>query len=82
METRITLKELAKSLNLSVSTVSKSINNSLEISPLTKKRVTELATLKRYVPTLQANWPYYTEIPFQYSTIIVIVSFFIVPIIF
>ncbi|MCM4157929.1 LacI family DNA-binding transcriptional regulator [Gramella sp. AN32] len=55
METRITLKELAASLNLSVSTVSKSLNDSTEISPITKRRVTELATLKRYVPNNMAQ---------------------------
>ena len=38
-----TLKELSKLLNLSVSTVSKALNDSHEISENTKRRVNELA---------------------------------------
>ncbi|MBO3117108.1 LacI family DNA-binding transcriptional regulator [Winogradskyella sp. DF17] len=45
-----TLKELAKLLNLSVSTVSKALNDSHEISAQTKKRVHELATKLNYKP--------------------------------
>jgi LacI family transcriptional regulator len=40
-----TLKELAKLLNISVSTVSKALNDSHEISANTKKRVNELAEM-------------------------------------
>lgn len=45
-----TLKELAKLLNLSVSTVSKALNDSHEISAQTKKRVHELAAKLNYKP--------------------------------
>ncbi|MEP6261425.1 MAG: LacI family DNA-binding transcriptional regulator [Gillisia sp.] len=50
MRTKITLKELAKILNVSVSTVSKSLNDSPEISPQTVKRVKEVAQLHNYRP--------------------------------
>ncbi|WP_458627760.1 LacI family DNA-binding transcriptional regulator [Winogradskyella sp. PC D3.3] len=45
-----TLKELAKLLNLSISTVSKALNDSHEISDNTKKRVNELADKLNYKP--------------------------------
>jgi len=45
-----TLKELAKLLNISVSTVSKALNDSHEISNTTKKRVIELAEKLNYKP--------------------------------
>ncbi len=45
-----TLKELAKLLNISVSTVSKALNDSHEISDNTKKRVLELAEKLNYKP--------------------------------
>lgn len=45
-----TLKELAKLLNISVSTVSKALNDSHEISDTTKKRVNELAEKLNYKP--------------------------------
>jgi LacI family transcriptional regulator len=50
MKSRITLKELSKLLNVSVSTVSKALNDSPEISPKTIQRVKELATLHKYRP--------------------------------
>lgn len=50
MKSKITLKELAKLLNVSVSTVSKAINDSPEISPKTAERVKELAKLHNYRP--------------------------------
>ncbi|MDT0689790.1 LacI family DNA-binding transcriptional regulator [Salegentibacter sp. F188] len=50
MKTKITLKELAKLLNVSVSTVSKALNDSPEISPKTVERVKELAALHKYRP--------------------------------
>lgn len=50
MKSKITLKELAKLLNVSVSTVSKSLNDSPEISPKTVQRVKELAQLHNYRP--------------------------------
>ncbi len=45
-----TLKELAKLLNISVSTVSKALNDSHEISENTKRRVNELAEKLNYKP--------------------------------
>lgn len=45
-----TLKELAKLLNISVSTVSKALNDSHEISDFTKRRVNELADKLNYKP--------------------------------
>lgn len=50
MGQKTTLKQLAKELNVSVSTVSKSLNNSSEISPKTIARVKELAQLYGYKP--------------------------------
>ena len=50
MKSRITLKELARLLNVSVSTVSKALNDSPEISSKTIERVKELATLHNYRP--------------------------------
>ncbi|CAL66138.1 LacI family DNA-binding transcriptional regulator [Christiangramia forsetii] len=55
MRNEITLQELALSLNLSISTVSKSLNDSPEISVKTKSRVKELALLKRYIPNSMAQ---------------------------
>jgi len=54
MRSKITLKELAKLLNVSISTVSKSLNGSPEISENTVKRVKELAELHNYSPNLTA----------------------------
>jgi len=53
--TKITLKELAKALKLSVSTVSKSLNDSYEISESTKVKVREYANKLNYTPNLQAK---------------------------
>lgn len=50
MKNKITLKELAKLLNVSVSTVSKALHDSSEISPKTAERVKELAKLHNYRP--------------------------------
>ena len=46
----VTLKELAKLLNVSVSTVSKALSDSSEIGENTKRRVTELANELNYKP--------------------------------
>ncbi|NCO62464.1 MAG: LacI family transcriptional regulator [Flavobacteriales bacterium] len=46
----VTLKQLAKELNVSISTVSKALNNSDEIGEETVKRVKELAALYNYKP--------------------------------
>lgn len=55
MKGRTTLKELSELLNLSVSTVSKSLNNSPEISEYTKKRVKDVALLNHYIPNVAAQ---------------------------
>ena len=55
MAQKITLKELSQLLNLSVSTISKSLNNSPEISENTKRRVKEVALLNRYIPNVAAK---------------------------
>ncbi|MXN90118.1 substrate-binding domain-containing protein [Flavobacterium sp. Sd200] len=44
----ITIKDIAKALGLSVSTVSKSLNDISEISPLTKQRVIDFANTNNY----------------------------------
>jgi LacI family transcriptional regulator len=46
----VTLKQLAKELNVSISTVSKALNNSEEIGEETVRRVKELAQLYNYRP--------------------------------
>ena len=50
MQSRTTLSEMSKSLNLSISTVSKSLSDSHEISTLTKKRVQDFAKQCNYIP--------------------------------
>lgn len=50
MHKPITIKEIAKDLGVSFSTVSKSLNDSSEISEKTKKKVKEYAALRGYVP--------------------------------
>ena len=44
----ITIKDIAKALNFSVSTISKALNNSYEISPETKKKITDYAKANNY----------------------------------
>jgi LacI family transcriptional regulator len=51
----INIKELASELKLSVSTVSKALNDSYEISEETKRRVLEMATRLNYVPNPYAS---------------------------
>jgi LacI family transcriptional regulator len=55
MQKGITLKDIAKKLNMSISTVSKSLNSDNSISPLTKVRVNELAKEWGYVPNETAR---------------------------
>ena len=50
MKSKATLKELAKELGVSTSTVSKALSNSPEISELTKIKIKEFALLKNYKP--------------------------------
>ena len=52
MKAKATLKQIAKELNVSVSTVSKALNDSPEISDQTKTRIKEYAKLKNYKPNI------------------------------
>lgn len=52
MKAKATLKQIAKELNVSVSTVSKALNDSSEISEQTKIRIKEYAKLKNYKPNI------------------------------
>lgn len=52
MKSKATLKQIAKELNVSVSTVSKALNDSPEISEQTKTKVKEYAKLKNYKPNI------------------------------
>ena len=52
MKIRATLKQIAKELDVSVSTVSKALNDSPEISEKTKTRIKEYAKLKNYKPNV------------------------------
>jgi LacI family transcriptional regulator len=54
MKKKATLKQIAKELNVSVSTVSKALNDSPEISEPTKIKVKEFAKLKKYKPNITA----------------------------
>ncbi len=54
MRKKVTLKQLAKELNLSISTVSKSLKNDPEISDKTINRVHELASFYNYKPNALA----------------------------
>jgi len=50
MKTKTTLKDLARILEVSISTVSKALNDNPEISLETRNRIKELATSYKYVP--------------------------------
>jgi LacI family transcriptional regulator len=52
---KLTIKMLARELGLSVSTVSKAISDSYEISDTTKQRVNDLAKKLNYVPNHHAS---------------------------
>lgn len=52
MKVKATLKQIAKDLHVSVSTVSKALNDSAEISEQTKKKIQEYAKLKNYKPNV------------------------------
>jgi DNA-binding LacI/PurR family transcriptional regulator len=52
MKAKATLKQIAKELHVSVSTVSKALNDSPEISEQTKQKVQEYAKLKNYKPNI------------------------------
>lgn len=64
----ITIKQLAKELNLSVSTVSKAFQNSYDISPQTRERVLAMAKKLNYQPN-----PYASSLRKQKSKTIAIV---------
>jgi LacI family transcriptional regulator len=51
----VTIKDLAKELQLSVATISKALRDSHEISPETKQRVLELAKKLNYTPNPYAS---------------------------
>lgn len=55
MKKGITIKDIAKKLNMSISTVSKALNNDVTISFLTKERVHEAAKKMHYVPNEAAR---------------------------
>jgi len=52
---KVTLKDLSKILNISVSTISKALNDSTEISTKTKKRVLKTVEIYGYQPNLIAK---------------------------
>ena len=52
---KITIRELAKELGIAVSTVSKALRDSHEISSETKAKVLEVATRLNYIPNLYAS---------------------------
>jgi LacI family transcriptional regulator len=52
MKSKATLKQIAKELGVSVSTVSKALNDSPEISDPTKIKIKEYAKLKNYKPNM------------------------------
>ena len=54
MNKRITIKQIAKALSVSISTVSKALNDSYEISDETKKKIQEYAKLHKYKPNTLA----------------------------
>jgi len=54
MSKRITIKQIAKALDVSISTVSKALNDSYEISAETKKRIQEYAKFHHYKPNTLA----------------------------
>lgn len=55
MNNSITLKDIAKALNLSTSTISKALNDSYEIGEETKKKVIAYASAHHYVPNRMAK---------------------------
>lgn len=53
---RITIKDIAKMLNINPSTVSRALSNHPDVSAQTKKRVEEIAKQFKYKPNLQARY--------------------------
>jgi LacI family transcriptional regulator, galactose operon repressor len=54
MNKRITIKQISKALSVSISTVSKALNDSYEISDETKKKIQEYAKEHKYKPNTLA----------------------------
>ncbi|MGV6844632.1 MAG: LacI family DNA-binding transcriptional regulator [Lutibacter sp.] len=54
MSKRITIKQIAKALNVSISTVSKALNDSYEISDETKRKIQDYAKFHHYKPNTLA----------------------------
>jgi len=52
---QITIKDIAKALNLSIATVSRALRDSYKISPETKQKVVAYATAHNYRPNLMAQ---------------------------
>lgn len=55
MAEKLTIKEIAKLCGISVSTVSRAINNHYDINPETKKKVQEVIDKYGYVPNNSAR---------------------------
>src|SRR5215207_5409330 len=55
MKKGVTIKDIARKLNMSVSTVSKALSNDLSISILTRERVKNLAEEWNYIPNEAAR---------------------------
>ena len=51
---RLTIKDIAKEFNVSISTVSKALNNSYEISTSTKEKIQKFAKENNYKPNFNA----------------------------
>ena len=55
MNNSVTLRDIAKALNLSASTVSRALTDNYQIGPATKKRVLDYAKQHHYVPNRMAR---------------------------
>ena len=55
MKKGVTIKDIAKKLNMSISTVSKALSNDINISAFTKERVQNLAKEWSYIPNEAAR---------------------------
>ncbi|WP_369820297.1 LacI family DNA-binding transcriptional regulator [Tenacibaculum sp. SG-28] len=51
---KLTIKDIAKALNVSISTVSKALNDSYEISETTKEKIKKYAKAHNYHPNVTA----------------------------
>lgn len=55
MKKRVTLKDIAEELNVSVTTISKAINNHPDISTVRRQQVIELLEKRNYIPNYMAK---------------------------